>query len=549
MRLIALALFALVVPFAAFADDPNPPPQPEKKDPKAKEEPLDPNKLPMSKLLPSKLISNLCAVRYQVTTRSPECQAFFDQGLGYFQSYVWIEAARSFETAAKHDPECALAWWGLSRAIEKWGRGNHSAALKKAQELLPKASYREALLIKSRLAEKGMLDGVTPELRKKEAMKYLDELLTLYDDDEEGWFARAQIAEGANAGVPYYKALLRVNPLHAGAHHELVHHYENIRRPALGWPHAVKYIESTPGIPHSFHMQAHLGMRIGRWDKTTDWSWHAIELQQKYHKDMNVKPSEDWQYSHHLETLTMSLTHDGRYKQARAIQKMSRDAKYEHRLPWFRLHLSEGAYDEALAIADLHKKEKTTRSWLRALVFLKQRDVERAKHEVDVLQEAYRAKREDKELELRLWETQGQLLCLQGGGEGGLKLLEKAVKKTMNEYRHHAWGHGAYYMEAWGIAALACNRLDQAEEAFLEALAHDSGSVRGALGMQVLCERQGRTEESIRFSELAQRFWKRADAGRLQAELDAMRRENTPTPVGPAVSLAPANSETAKQSP
>ncbi|MFO0863820.1 MAG: hypothetical protein U0744_04040 [Gemmataceae bacterium] len=38
---------------------------------------------------------------------------------------------------------------------------------------------------------------------------------------------------------------------------------------------------------------------------------------------MNVKPNEDWQYSHHLETLTMSLTHDGRYKQARDIQKLS----------------------------------------------------------------------------------------------------------------------------------------------------------------------------------------------------------------------------------
>ncbi|MFO0863821.1 MAG: hypothetical protein U0744_04045 [Gemmataceae bacterium] len=163
-----------------------------------------------------------------------------------------------------------------------------------------------------------------------------------------------------------------------------------------------------------------------------------------------------------------------------------------------------------------------------------------------MLQEAYRAKREDKELELRLWETQGQLLCLQGGVDGGLKLLEKAVKKTMNEYRNHAWGHGAYYMESWGQAALACNRLDQAEEAFLEALAHDSGSVRGALGMQVICERQGRTEESIRFSELAQRFWKKADAGRLRAELDAMRHDITPTPIGPAVSLAPEAGATSK---
>src|SRR5439155_11533812 len=122
---------------------------------------------------------------------SPECQAFFDQGLGYLYSYVWMEAARSFDTAAKHDPDCAMAWWGLSRAIEKWGKGQHSEALKKAQELLPRASHREQLLITARLKEKGMIEGITPENRRKEAVKTLDELLTLFEDDEEAWFYRA----------------------------------------------------------------------------------------------------------------------------------------------------------------------------------------------------------------------------------------------------------------------------------------------------------------------------------------------------------------------
>ena len=98
---------------------------------------------------------------------------------------------------------------------------------------------------------------------------------------------------------------------------------------------------------------------------------------------------------------------------------------------------------------------------------------------------------------------------MQGGADGGLKLLAKIVDKTKDDFRHHAWGHGAYYMEAWGEAALKAGRLDVAEEAFLEALAHDWGSVRGALGMQVVCEREGRTEEALRFAELASRCWPR----------------------------------------
>src|SRR5262249_8035496 len=156
-------------------------------------------------------------------------------------------------------------------------------------ELLPRASHRESFLITARLQEKGMLAGTAPDKRKEAAMKTIDELLTLYEDDEEGWYARAQLA-GGTAGVVNYKALLRVNPLHPGAHHELVHFYENYKRPALGWPHAEGYMKSSPGIPHAFHMQAHLAMRIGRWDKTTDNSARAIELERAYHKAMNVKP-------------------------------------------------------------------------------------------------------------------------------------------------------------------------------------------------------------------------------------------------------------------
>src|ERR1700685_2771086 len=68
-------------------------------------------KLPVTGLTPAKLFPGLCLVKYRVSTTSPECQAFFDQGLGYYYSYVWMEAARSFEMAAKYDPNCAMGWW------------------------------------------------------------------------------------------------------------------------------------------------------------------------------------------------------------------------------------------------------------------------------------------------------------------------------------------------------------------------------------------------------------------------------------------------------
>src|SRR5262249_34210105 len=150
--------------------------------------------------------------------------------------------ARSFETALQHDPKCAMAWWGLSRAQERWGRGDYAQSAKKAHELLDRASHREQQLIIARMQEKGLLEGVgDAEKRKQAAIATIDNMLALYDDDEEAWYFRAQLAGGAGlfggevSSVPYYKALLHVNPLHPGANHELVHFYEKYSRPALGW--------------------------------------------------------------------------------------------------------------------------------------------------------------------------------------------------------------------------------------------------------------------------------------------------------------------------
>src|SRR5436190_20174530 len=110
-------------------------------------------KLPLCGLAEALAVPDICLVRYRVSTTSPACQAFFDQALGYYYSYVWMEAARSFETATQKDPDCALAWWGLSRALERWGRGDANKAMLKANELKDRASHREQQLILTRMQE------------------------------------------------------------------------------------------------------------------------------------------------------------------------------------------------------------------------------------------------------------------------------------------------------------------------------------------------------------------------------------------------------------
>src|SRR6266550_8318972 len=71
-----------------------------------------------------------------VATTSKPAQAFYDQGLAYLHSYVWLEAARSFNEALRLDPTLAMAHLGLTIAYtELHAAAAAHAALERAVAL------------------------------------------------------------------------------------------------------------------------------------------------------------------------------------------------------------------------------------------------------------------------------------------------------------------------------------------------------------------------------------------------------------------------------
>ena len=52
----------------------------------------------------------------KVTTSSPDAQLWFDRGLNWLFGFNHGEAIKCFQKALKHDPECAMAHWGVSYA-------------------------------------------------------------------------------------------------------------------------------------------------------------------------------------------------------------------------------------------------------------------------------------------------------------------------------------------------------------------------------------------------------------------------------------------------
>src|ERR1700733_10756078 len=63
------------------------------------------------------LVTGLGDLRHPVSTKYPEAQQFFDQGLRFIYAFNHDEAARSCQHAAELDPKLAVAHWGVAVAV------------------------------------------------------------------------------------------------------------------------------------------------------------------------------------------------------------------------------------------------------------------------------------------------------------------------------------------------------------------------------------------------------------------------------------------------
>src|SRR5664279_301494 len=63
------------------------------------------------------MFTGLSDLHHPTSTRNPEAQQFFDQGLRLIYAFNHEEAVRSFQHAVQLDPQFAMAWWGIAVAV------------------------------------------------------------------------------------------------------------------------------------------------------------------------------------------------------------------------------------------------------------------------------------------------------------------------------------------------------------------------------------------------------------------------------------------------
>jgi protein-disulfide isomerase/Tfp pilus assembly protein PilF len=269
----------------------------------------------------------------KVSTSSKEAQAFYDQGLNYLASYVWIEAARSYQQALRLDPNLAAGYLGLSRvyvALDDVEAARSS--LDKAQALSAGASdlEREKIDIQSHLV--AFLKDKENLNKFVEYRKVLYDALMSHPMDPGLWILRGFADEGPGAGrgqtgdvdsIAFYQTALAVSPDNSAAHHYLAHSFENIGQTEEALKHSEAYLRFTMSIPHAHHMRGHELRRGGRIEDAIAEFRKANELEEAYYRAENIPPQYDWHRAHNLTLLAMCYQLVGQLK---ATEQLLREA-------------------------------------------------------------------------------------------------------------------------------------------------------------------------------------------------------------------------------
>lgn len=318
---------------------------------------------------PTPIVAGVGIVSQKVTTKSAPAQAFYDQGLAYLHSYVWIEAARSFHQALREDPDCAMAWMGLARAEQGLNRDKEAAAaIEKAKSLAPKATESERRHIALRAQQiEAQNAPAEKEGEKHDAYKRaIENALAADPSDAEMWVLRGNAEEpgpwgrgqaGGIGAIAYYEAALARSPGHLGAHHYLVHAFENVGRHAEAATHGKIYSDAAPKVAHAQHMYGHVLPRLGKWKEALAQFEKADAIEEAYAREQKLRPGDDWHHVHNLQLLGYTYLRLGRLDDAERSFRRAFDTPIRYRqYGWQHATLAEyyllrGRPEEALAAA------------------------------------------------------------------------------------------------------------------------------------------------------------------------------------------------------
>ena len=508
---------------------------------------------------PAHLFDGSGKVHMPITTKSAEAQKFFDQGLALLHSFWYYESDRSFEQAARLDPECAMAQWGIAMAGVNEARRNE--AIKRAKELGAKATERERLYI---AAVEARYQGERDTVQNNPALgstspyrKAMWRLVATYPDDLEaklflalasmnGYERDGAPRSGTIEAITLCQLVLSKDPQHLGAHHYLIHALESGKRPQDGVPHADVYGLLAPKVGHAVHMPGHIYVHVDRWDDAAKAFEGSAEVDRNYMK--TEKESSDHAagpYGHNVHFLAMVYNYQGRYWDSMRVSQellqvatrpgeATSRAALEGRLAMLRTLVRFEKWDEILDGKSLPDEGgfevfKAWRYYATGLARLGKGDIAAARAELDKLEretawlkdqfpkvkdlpQGGRQRQQLRALAVAPFELKGRILAREGKADEAIAALRQGIEEEIKLGYSEPPIYPNPMEEVAGKASLALKRWKEAEEFFRAALERDPGSGRAFFGLMEASQGAGKAAEARQAYAKFIKAWARADA-------------------------------------
>ncbi|MDI1310542.1 redoxin domain-containing protein [Prosthecobacter sp.] len=265
------------------------------------------------------------AVNFPISSKNPDAQKFFTQGIGQLHGFWYYEAERSFRQVAALDPECAMAYWGMSMANVN-NEKRASAFIKKATPLKAKATPREKKWIAT-------LENLYRENdkrdKKQKSLDCIKDFETLAQDDPKDieakaflvwriWFSRDEAPMSSLQAVDaLIDQIFAAIPNHP-AHHYRIHLWDQ-SKPILALKSGANCGQAAPGIAHMWHMPGHTFSKLKRPDDAAWQQEASTRVDHAYMIRTYILPDQIHNYAHNEEWLTRTYNDLGRAKDAAAL--------------------------------------------------------------------------------------------------------------------------------------------------------------------------------------------------------------------------------------
>ncbi len=476
-----------------------------------------------------------------VTTSSPEAQKFYDQGLAYLNSFVWIEAARSFNQALRLDPDLAMAHLGLSDAYI--GLQDVAAAreeFEKAQATSRKVSARERALIAIRAKQIEYLED-SGNLQKYFGYRQaIADALNVAPDDPWLWVLRGFADEGSPVAhgqggksdtIAFYETALAFSPDNFAAHHYLAHTFENLGLSQQALEQSEIYVRLAPAIPHAHHMVGHDLRRLGRTEEAIQEFLKAEQLENDYYQTENIPARYDWHHAHNLNLLAMCYQALGQikaaeasYRQAFALPAYVDLAEY-NRKSWPEFLLDQGRPEEALTVSQelVHSRWPLGRFVGHALAgraLLAMNRLDDARTELSLTEQ------ESEHIPVSVVGTlpsagmlRAEILLQEGKTQQGNALMSEIEDKLEAVPGPDAWSEALFELESIARVAREAGDWELAESTAQRMIHHDSTYAGGHYALALASQHRGDAASARQEFATAERLWDKADPDLKQSRL------------------------------